>query len=168
MPDNYNMAGRRGPLLALTAVVAAAAGFGVVTVAVRDLAGSPAAASASPGASEPAAGGLPSSGTGGGTQLSPEPGGLPGGLPAMPSGATLRLEVGGRVTAVSRTSITIGAGGDAVTATVTRATKVTGKVTGIGGVKVGDQVSATITGTDGKLTADSIQDPASLPSAPGQ
>jgi hypothetical protein len=45
---------------------------------------------------------------------------------------------------------------------------VTGKVAGIGGVKVGDLVSATITGADGKLTADSIQDPASLPSGPGQ
>jgi hypothetical protein len=51
---------------------------------------------------------------------------------------------------------------------VTRATKVTGKVAGIDGVKVGDLVSATITGTGGKLTAGSIQDLASLPSAPGQ
>jgi hypothetical protein len=63
---------------------------------------------------------------------------------------------------------TIGSGGNAVTAAVTRATKVTGKVAGIGGVQVGDLVSATITGANGKLTADSIQDPASLPSAPGQ
>ncbi|HEX9040526.1 MAG TPA: hypothetical protein VF838_05790 [Trebonia sp.] len=51
---------------------------------------------------------------------------------------------------------------------MTRATKVTGTVAGVGGVKVGDLVSATITGSGGKLTADSIQDPASLPSAPGQ
>jgi hypothetical protein len=38
----------------------------------------------------------------------------------------------------------------------------------IGGVKVGDVVSASISGADGKRTAASIQDPASLPSASGQ
>ena len=32
----------------------------------------------------------------------------------------------------------------------------------LSGVKVGDLVSAQITGTDGKLTATAIQDPASL------
>jgi hypothetical protein len=35
--------------------------------------------------------------------------------------------------------------------------------TGIGGVKTGDLVSVQVTGTDGKLTATAIQDPASLP-----
>jgi hypothetical protein len=154
---------RHGLLLALTAVVAAAAGFGVIAVAVRDVTGSPAAASSSPSAAAPGpdgSAGLPSTGTG----LSPRA----GGVPSLPAGATLRLEVGGPVTAVSPTAITIGADGSAVTAAVTRATKVTGKVAGISGIKAGDLVSATITGTDGKLTADSIQDPASLPSAPGQ
>jgi hypothetical protein len=73
------------------------------------------------------------------------------------------MEIGGKVTAVSATSITLGARGQHVTAAVTRATKVTGKVGGITGVKVGDLVSAQITGTDGKLTATAIQDPASLP-----
>ena len=156
-------AGRRGLLFTLTAVVAAAAGFGVVAFAVKDVTGSPAAASSSPSATSPSpygSAGLPSDGTG----LSPQA----GGVPPLPAGATLRLEVGGPVTAVSPTSITIGSGGNAVTAAVTRATKVTGKVAGIGGVKVGDLVSATITGANGKLTADSIQDPASLPSGPGQ
>lgn len=154
---------RRGLLFALTAVVAAAAGFGVVAVAVKDVTGSPAAASSSPSAAAPSpygSAGLPSGGAG----LSPQA----GGLPTLPAGATLRLVVGGPVTAVSPTSITIGASGNVVTAAVTRATKVTGKVAGIGGVKVGDLVSATITGADGKLTADSIQDPASLPTGPGQ
>jgi hypothetical protein len=80
----------------------------------------------------------------------------------------LRLEIGGPVTAVSATSITVGGGGRGVTAAVTKATKVTGKVTSIGGVKVGDVVSASMTGTNGKLTVTSIQDPASLPSAPAQ
>ena len=156
-------AGRRGLLFALTAVVAAAAGFGVVAFAVKDVTGSPAAASSSPSATSPSPywpAGRPSDGPG----LSPQA----GGVPSRPAGATLRLEVGGPVTAVSPTSITIGSGGNVVTAAVTRATKVTGKAAGIGGVKVGDLVSATITGADGKLTADSIQDPASLPSAPGQ
>jgi len=66
----------------------------------------------------------------------------------------------GRVLAVSGTSITIGGEGPSVTAAVTRATKVTGTVRGIGGVKVGDEVSAQITGTASHLTAIAIQDPA--------
>jgi hypothetical protein len=56
-----------------------------------------------------------------------------------------------------------GAGSHAVTAIVTKTTRVTGKVSSIAGIKVGELVSETITGTDGKLTADTIQDPASLP-----
>jgi hypothetical protein len=158
---------RRGLLLALTAVVAAAAGFGLVTVALRDASASPAAASPTPGSSTPGAGGSgasPSTGAGNGTRLNPQG----SGIPSLPAGATLRLEIGGPVTAVSATSITIGGGERAITAAVTRATTVTGKVAGIGDVKVGDVVSATITETNGKLTATSIQDPASLPSASGQ
>jgi hypothetical protein len=50
-----------------------------------------------------------------------------------------------------------------VTAVVAAAARITGKVTSIAGIAVGDLVSATITGTDGKLTAGTIQDPASLP-----
>jgi hypothetical protein len=126
---------RRGWLLALTAVVAAAAGFGVVAAALHEVTSSPAAASATPS--------------------------------AMP-GATERLEIGGPVTAVTATSITLDGGGQAITAAVTRATTITGKVTSIRGIKVGDLVSASITGADGKLTANSIQDPASLPSGAGQ
>jgi hypothetical protein len=134
---------QRGLLFALTAVVAAAAGFGVVAVAIRNVTGSPAAASSSPSAAAPGpsnSAGLPSGEPTDGTRLSPQA----GGAPALPAGATLRLEVGGPVTAVSPASITIGSGGNVVTVAVTRATKVTGKVAGIGGVKVGDLVSATI------------------------
>jgi hypothetical protein len=69
----------------------------------------------------------------------------------------------GKVTAVSATSITLAAGGQQVTAAVTGATKVTGRVSAISGVKVGDMVAAQITGIDGRLTATAIQDPASLP-----
>jgi hypothetical protein len=158
---------RRGWLLALTAVLAAAAGFGVVAAALHEVTGSPAAASATPASSAPAASGsgaTPSSGAGKGTHLAPPGGGVP-----LPPGATERLEIGGPVTAVSATSITLdGGGGQAITAAVTRATTITGKVTSISGIKVGDLVSASITGADGKLTADSIQDPASLPSGAGQ
>lgn len=148
---------RRGLLLAAVALVAAGAAYGVAEAAIGDVSGSP-AASATPSA------GAPSSGTGG-TPVSP-PG---GGLASLPPGAMEQIELGGPVTAVSASSITIGGGSRAVTAAVTSATKVTGKVTSIRGIKVGDLVSASITGTSGgKLTATSIQDPASLSSGPGQ
>jgi|HubBroStandDraft_2_1064218.scaffolds.fasta_scaffold478308_1 hypothetical protein len=154
---------RRGLLIAAAiAVVAAAAGFGVVVIATGDVPGSPAARAApSAGAS---GGGVPSSGTGNGTPLVPQA----SGLPSLPPGATVQLEIGGPVTHVSATSITVGSGDHGITAAVTRATTITGNVTSIGGIKVGDLVSVAITGTNGKLTADSIQDPASLPSAPSQ
>lgn len=159
--------GRRALLIALTAVLAGTAGFGLVAAALRELTGSPAAASSSPAAQAPGGGagaGVPSSGAGTGTRLSP----LGGGVPSLAPGATLQLEIAGPVTAVTASSITIGGGDRAIKAAVTRATAVTGKVTSVGGIKVGDVVSATIAGADGKLTAQSIQDPASLPSAPGQ
>ncbi len=55
---------------------------------------------------------------------------------------------------------TIGGDGPSVTAEVTGATKITGTVHGIGGVEVGDEVSAQITGTASHLTATVIQDQA--------
>jgi hypothetical protein len=161
-PGGPGRPGRRGMLLAVTAVVAAAAGFGIVTVAIRDVSGGP-AASATPSASAPntgGSGGQPS----GGTHVRPQA----GGVPSLPPGATESLEIGGLVRAVSATSITVGGSGQEVTAAVTRATVITGKVTSISGIKVGDFVSASISGANGKLTADSIQDPVSLPSGPGQ
>jgi hypothetical protein len=148
---------RAGLLLAITALIATAAGFLIVT-AVRDISASPAAA-AGPTAA-PTAGATPGATPGGG-QL---PGGsTPSALPTPGSGQVLQLEIGGKVTAVSGTSITLDGAGQQVTATVTKATKVTGRVTSIAGVKRGDLVSAQITGTGGKLTATAIQDPASLP-----
>jgi hypothetical protein len=164
-PPRRNGAGR-GWLLALVAVVAAALAFGTVKLADHDLSGSP-AASSTPASSTPGAngsGGEPSNGPGGGTQLPPQD----GGASPLPSGAIMQLEIGGLVTAVSTTSITIGSGGRAVTAAVTSATEITGKVTSIGGIKVGDLVSALVSGTSGHLVASSIQDPASLPSGLGQ
>ena len=164
--------GRRAAALAATAVLAAGAGFAVVTAVLPDGTANP-AANASPGATQPGGtqpGGTgPSAGPGGtapgggaGTVLPPGTGGGP--IPTPGPGQTLRLEMGGKVTAVSATSITLAAGdGQRVTAAVTGATKVTGKVADISGVKVGDMVTAQITGTGGKLTATAIQDPASLP-----
>jgi len=138
--------------LILTAVLAAAAGYLVVT-AVRDVTGSPAAAS--PSASPSAA--APSRGSGGGAA----PNG--GAIPTPAPGQQLRLQLAGQVTAVSATSITITGNSQQVRAAVTSSTKVTGRVTSIAGVKTGDLVAAQITDTGGKLTATTIQDPSSLP-----
>lgn len=138
--------------LILTAVLAAGAGYLVVT-AVRDVTGGPAAAS--PSASPSAA--APSHGSGGGAA----PNG--GAIPTPGPGEQLRLQIAGKVTGVSATSITLTSGGQQVTAAVTGSTRVTGRVTSIGGVKTGDLVSVQITGSNGKLTATAIQDPASLP-----
>jgi hypothetical protein len=151
-PDPRGQRTRKGLLLVAIALIAAAAGFLVVT-AVHDVSANPASASGSPTSSPQSE--LPSEGTGNGTG--------PLQIPSTGPGQTLRLEVGGRVTAVSATSITLGAHGQSVTATVTKATTITGKVASISGIKVGDLVSAQITGTNGKLTATAIQDPASIP-----
>jgi hypothetical protein len=133
--------------------VALAVGAGVAAVVARGISSSPAAAPA-PSSSAPfgAPGGNSSNGGG------PPPGG---------GGPVGQLFIGGKVTAVSSTSITIGAGGRAVTAAVTSSTRVTGKVTSIGSVKVGDLVSAQITESGGHATATAIQDPAHLPSSGG-
>jgi hypothetical protein len=69
----------------------------------------------------------------------------------------------GKVTAVSGTAITIGGPAHSTTAAVTDSTRVTGKVSGIRGVKVGDQVSAQITQSGGRSRAIAIQDPAQAP-----
>ena len=69
----------------------------------------------------------------------------------------------GTVTAVSRTSITIGGPRHTVTATITGATRVTGKAAGLGGIKVGDHVSAQLTQDGGRVTAVTIADPAQAP-----
>jgi hypothetical protein len=96
--------------------------------------------------------------------------GAPGGgtVPGGGGGAVGEGFITGRVEAVSSTSITIGGGpGQSMTAAITAATKVTGKVASIGGVKVGDQVSAQITMSGGQATVTAIQDPAQAPSSGG-
>ena len=136
----------RPALLLVIALLAAAAGAGIV-LAVDGLSGS----SATPGpASQPI------------SQPTIQPGG--GALPGTgPGGTGGTLFVIGKVTAVSSGSITIGGAAHAVTAAVTGSTRVTGNVSSIGAVKVGDQVSAQIVQNGGSATATAIQDPARSP-----
>jgi len=118
--------------------------------------------SATPAAANGAAPGASATpGNSGGNQLPQGGGSTPGALPG--SGQSEQVEIAGKVAAVSATSITLDGAGQQITAAVTSATKVTGRVTSITGVKAGDLVSAQLTGTGGKLTATAIQDPASLP-----
>ncbi len=126
-------------------MVAAAAGIAVGLFLVRGTPTASAAGGATPSAPAPA---------GSSTGL-PGPSGLPGS-----GNGQLRVMLAGRVLAVSSTSLTIGGAGPSVTAAVTGATKITGTVRGIGGVKVGDGVTAQLTGTASHLTAAAIQDPA--------
>ena len=135
--------------LAIVAVLALGAGAGVALAITRGLDHS-SSPSAAPSTQPPAAapGGSGGGPAGGGT--------VPGG------GSVEQMFVAGPVTAVSSTSITIGGGpGRAVTAAITNSTRITGKVTSIGGVKVGDHVSAQITESNGgRPTVTAIQDPA--------
>jgi hypothetical protein len=131
--------------LAIVAVVALGAGAGVALAITKGLDHSP-SPSAAPG-TQPSA-------------VAPGGGTIPGG-----GGAVGEMFVAGPVTAVSSTSITIGGPGHTVTAAITSATRITGKVTSIGGIKVGDQVSAQITESNGgQPTVTAIQDPAQAPS----
>ena len=151
---------RRRPLmLAVIAVAALVTGAGVTLAVSSELSpSSPAAASR--GQSPVATGPGGSDGSG---QL---PGGaLPGG--ALPGGTgTAQMFIAGRVQAISPTSITLGAPGRAVTAAITRATRVSGGATSVSQIKVGDNASAQITMRHGKPVVTSIQDPARPPSGP--
>jgi len=142
----------RGVLLLVTALLAAAAGAAIV-LAVHALSGS-SAVTAGPA-------GQPSSLT----PVAPGGNGQPGGgaLPGTGSGGTGTLFVIGKVTAVSGTSITVGGPGHTVKAAVTGSTRITGTVSGISGIKVGDQVSAQIVQNGGAARASAIQDPAQPP-----
>jgi hypothetical protein len=132
------------------AVVAAAAGAGIALAASPTPSPSPATAQSSPTPFT-----APRQGDGNG--------GIPGG--GLPSGAVEQMILGGKVLAVSSTSITIDGGGHRVTAEVTKSTRFTGRVSAIGSVKVGDMIAVEMTVTGGKLTAVTIQDPATgLPS----
>jgi hypothetical protein len=160
----YGMGGASGrrnlrPLaLAAVAVVALGAGAGVALGIGRGLdnSSSPSATpSTQPSYEAPGGGTVPGGGT------------IPGGGAAPGGGQVGEAFIGGRVEAVSSTSITIGGPGQSITAAITAATKITGKVTSIGGVKVGDQVSAQITMSGGQATVTAIQDPAQALSGGG-
>lgn len=133
--------------VALVAVLAGVAGAFLAFLLIQGPPASPADTSAPSGARSlvPSIGGGDSAGA------------LPGG-----TGGQVQALVVGKVTAVSSTSITVAGQGNAITGAVTGATKVTGKVIGISGVKVGDQVLVKFTGTPGSFTAATIQDPASI------
>jgi hypothetical protein len=142
--------GLRPLALTIVAVVALGAGAGVALAITRGLDHSP-SPSAAP-STQPSAVAPGGSSGGGGT--------IPGG-----GGAVGEMFVAGPVTAVSSTSITIGGPNHTLTAAITSSTRITGKVTSIGGIKVGDQVSAQITESNGgQPTVAAIQDPAQPPS----
>jgi hypothetical protein len=140
-------------VLAIVAVVALGGGAGVALAITHGLDDST-SPSATPG-TQPSA--VAPGGSGGGS--------VPGGGTVPGGGAVTEMFVAGPVTAVSSTSITIGGPGRTVTAAITSSTRITGKVTSIGAIKVGDQVSAQITQRDGgQPTVTAIQYPAQAPS----
>jgi hypothetical protein len=153
---------RRGPrplTLAVVAVVALLVG-GVALAVTREL-----DRSAAPGAAPTS---QPSfSSPGGNSGSGTVPGGSGNGAVPGGSGATGEAFIAGPVQKVSSTSITIGAGEESMTAAVTSATKVTGKVTSIGAIKVGDDVSAQVAVNGGRAAVSAIQDPAQAPSSGG-
>jgi hypothetical protein len=133
------------------AVLAAAAGAGIVLAFTGSSGGAPSAASPSrsprylaPGSSA----GPGSPGQGGGV---------------LPDGGAATLFLVGTVTAVSATSITIEGTGPAVTPS----TRVSGRVASISGIRVGDQVSALITRNGGRTTATAIAYPPQPPGGAG-
>jgi hypothetical protein len=144
--------GRRPLALAAVAVVALAAGAGVALILGQGPSSAPSAA-----ANRPSSPAVPSSGAPG---RNSNGGVLPGGG----GGGTVQMFVGGQVLAVSGTSITLGGPDHTVTAAVTSRTHVTGRVSSIRSVKVGDLVTAQITQSGGHATVTAIQDPAQLPS----
>jgi hypothetical protein len=146
--------GLRPLALAVVAVVALVAGGAVALVVTKGL-GSTGSPTATPSSSPPVA--APSGGDGVGGS---------GPFGNSGQGATGEAFIAGPVEAVSPTSVTIGGPGRAMTAAVTSATKITGKVASIGAVKVGDQVSAQITVSgSGQATVTALQDPAQVPSS---
>lgn len=143
------VSGFSGRVAAAVAVVAATAGVAAGFFLVRGAPVASASGGATPVTSAP---------------VSPGNG---AGLPALPGrpgngngNGQLRMLLTGRVLAVSGTSITIGGTGPSVTAAITGATTITGRAHGIGGVKVGDEVAAQITGTPSHLVTTTIRDPA--------
>ena len=142
--------------LVVIAVVAVVAGAGValgLQVFCSHADSAPPSQSSNLAPLQPGAGGQPGSGG----QAGPN-GGFPGG-----AGGVAHAFLIGKVVKVSSTSITIGGPGRSITASITSSTRITGKVSAISGIKVGDQVSAQITEGNGSPTVAAIQYPAQMP-----
>jgi hypothetical protein len=140
-PQDASARGRRIVTLAITAAVAIGLGAGAVLVYRHAQAGSTPAATASQGA------GAPQPGQSGG----------PAG-----QGTVQEMEIQATVTAVGSDTITIGGGPvQAVRAEVTSATRFTGSVRSLSGVKVGNDVTAVIVIENGVAKVMTLQDPAS-------
>jgi len=148
--------------LTLAAVAVAGATIGVAAVLIVGAGTGSTAATGAPASPGPAS---PAPAQGGGSHGADPYGGVPSALPPLSgTGAGLQVMLGGRVTAVSATSITIGGRGPSVTAKITKATRFTGNVHSVTGVKVGDQVSAVLSGASASsLTATTIQDLGAAP-----
>ena len=145
-------------MLAVIAGLALAVGAGVTLAITSEL--SPAAPAASHSQSPQVTGPGGSNGSRpGGTGTGPN-GGVPGGL--------AQIFIAGPVDAISAKSITLGAPGRTVTAAITSATRVSGRVNSVSQIKAGDNVSAQITMRSGKSVVTAIQYPAQLPSGGGQ
>jgi len=140
---------RRARSLTIAAVAIAASVAAVVAAVliVGGLTGSPSAAGSTSSAA-------PAQGAQGG--------GAQGGGPVIGGGGEGggNLFLGGKVSAISATSITLTGPGQSFTAAITSSTEFTG-VRGPSGIKVGAEVTAQITGYDsGHPVATAIQDPA--------
>jgi hypothetical protein len=146
---------RRSRSLTIAAVAIAAFVAAVVAAVliVGGLTGSPSTAGSASSAA-PAQGAQGGGAAGGGPVIG---GGGAGGGGGGGGGGQLFL--GGKVTAISATSITLTGQGHTFTAAITSSTKFTG-VRGPSGIKVGAEVAAQITGYDsGHPVATAIQDP---------
>jgi len=142
--------GGRGLTVAAVAVVAAVAAAIVALVAVNAAGHQTPASSAGnvPAAQAPAAGG-----NGGAGPIGDQGGGNGAGT----------LFLGGQVTKISSTSITVTAQGHQLTAAITSSTTFSG-VHSSSQIKPGDQITAQITGyASPHPVATAIQDPASIP-----
>jgi hypothetical protein len=140
-PHDAGGRGRRIVTLAITAAVAVGLGAGAVLVYRHAEAGSTptAAASQSAGAPQPGQSGGPAG-----------------------QGTVQEMEIQATVTAVGSDTITIGGGPvQSVRAEVTSATRFTGSVRSLSGVKVGNDVAAVIIVENGVAKVATLQDPAS-------
>lgn len=146
--------------LVVAGAVALVAGAGIALAAVR-VVDPPPAGGTVPVGSVPS----PSSRSGTSGHGAAGHGASPAALPPLggSGGRPMRqLMIMGRVTAVSRTSITLSARGRRITATITRSTRITGRGRRVAAIRIGDTVSAQINAT-GSPTVIAIQDPVSIP-----